>query len=75
MTPQKLDLKSNKVGHFHMARYSFDKQEIYYGYVYHSLEELQDAIETYIRYYHEEQIKSSLGWMSPVEFRLRQQAA
>lgn len=46
------------------------KQEMYYGVVYNSYEELKDAIEKYIKYYNELRIKEKLGWMSPVEYRL-----
>ena len=45
------------------------KQEIYYGRVYHSYEELKTAIEEYVVYYNERRIKKSLGWMSPAEYR------
>ena len=51
------------------------KQEIYYGHVYHSYEELKAAIEEYIVYYNERRIKKSLGWISPVEYRRRHCAA
>lgn len=47
------------------------KQEIYYGQVYYSYEELKEAIDNYIKYYNEKRIKQRLGWMSPVAFRLR----
>lgn len=46
------------------------KQEIYYGYIYHSFEELKEAIRRYINYYNRRRIKEKLGWMSPVEYRL-----
>lgn len=46
------------------------KQEIYYGVVYYSYEELKEAIVKYIKYYNEKRIKAKLGWMSPVEYRL-----
>ena len=46
------------------------KQEIYYGVVYYSYEELKSAIERYIKYYNEQRIKERLGWMSPVQYRL-----
>jgi len=46
------------------------KQEMYYGNVYYSFEELKDAIEKYIKYYNEQRIKQRLGWKSPVEYRL-----
>lgn len=45
------------------------KQEMYYGYVYHSYEELEEAIYNYIRYYNEDRIKEKLGWMSPLEYK------
>ncbi len=43
------------------------KQEIYYGFVYYSYDDLKSAIE---KYYNEQRIKQTLGWMSPVEYRL-----
>lgn len=46
------------------------KQEMYYGVVYYSYEELKEAIEKYIKYYNEKRIKKKLGWMSPVDYRL-----
>ena len=46
------------------------KQEMYYGVVYYSYEELKSAIERYIKYYNEQRIKERLGWMSPVQYRL-----
>jgi len=51
------------------------KQEMYYGVVYHSYDELKSAIEKYIKYYNEQRIKQNLGWMSPVEYRLNLLAA
>ncbi len=51
------------------------KQEMYYGTVYYSYDELKDAIEKYIKYYNEYRIKEKLGWMSPVEYRLNLLAA
>ena len=51
------------------------KQEIYYGRTYHSFEELQKAIQTYIIYYNNRRIKAKLGWLSPVNYRLRHVAA
>ena len=46
------------------------KQEMYYGMVYYSFDELKTEIEKYIVYYNEHRIKQKLGWMSPVEYRL-----
>lgn len=51
------------------------KQEIYYGVVYYSYEELKSKIERYIKYYNNERIKERLGWMSPVAYRLSFSAA
>ena len=46
------------------------KQEMYYGKVYHSFEELKQAVTDYIFYYNNERIKAKLTGMSPVEYRL-----
>lgn len=46
------------------------KQEMYYGEVYYSYDELKEAIDKYIDYYNKQRIKEKLGWMSPVEYRL-----
>ncbi|WP_308415563.1 IS3 family transposase [Sporanaerobium hydrogeniformans] len=51
------------------------KQEMYYGEVYYSYDELKETIDKYIRYYNEKRIKEKLGWMSPVEYRLSLLAA
>ncbi|MBE5985247.1 MAG: IS3 family transposase [Paenibacillaceae bacterium] len=51
------------------------KQEIYYGVVYYSFEELKSEIEKFIKYYNEKRIKEKLGWMSPVQYRLSLLAA
>ena len=45
------------------------KQEIYYGVVYYSYDELKSEIERFIEYYNERRIKEKLGWMSPVQYR------
>jgi len=46
------------------------KQEMYYGRVFYSFEELCDTIHKYIQYYNEERIKKRLNWLSPVQYRL-----
>lgn len=46
------------------------KQEMYYGEVYHSFEQLKQAIEEYIYDYNNERIKENLTGMNPVEYRL-----
>ena len=51
------------------------KQEMYYGVIYYSYEELKAAIERYIKYYNEQRIKEKLGWKSPVQYRLSLLAA
>ncbi|EKB56340.1 hypothetical protein HMPREF9706_00323 [Facklamia hominis CCUG 36813] len=50
------------------------KQEMYYGKVYHSYQELEQAIHDYIRYYNEDRIKAKLGYLSPVEYKEQQMA-
>lgn len=50
------------------------KQEMYYGKIYRSYEELQRAIIDYIRYYNEDRIKEKLNWLSPVDY-LKQKVA
>ena len=51
------------------------KQEIYYGVIYYSYEELKSEIERFIKYYNEKRIKEKLKWMSPVQYRLHLMAA
>ena len=51
------------------------KQEMYYGVIYYSYEELKAAIERYIKYYNEQRIKEKLGWKSPVQYRIFRQTA
>lgn len=51
------------------------KQEMYYGHVYHSFEELKQAIEGYITYYNTQRIKQKLGWLSPMAYRLQYNVA
>lgn len=51
------------------------KQEIYYGFIYYSYDELKSEIEQYIKYYNEQRIKEKSGWLSPVQYRLRLLAA
>jgi putative transposase len=46
------------------------KQEMYYGKTYSSFDELKQRIDDYIYYYNNKRIKSKLGYMSPVQFRL-----
>jgi transposase InsO family protein len=45
------------------------KQEMYYGQVYNSFDELKDAIDKYISYYNQNRSKASLGYRSPAEYR------
>ena len=51
------------------------KQEMYYGQVYSSFDELKDAIDKYIRYYNQKRSKASLGYLSPIEYRKEMFAA
>ena len=50
-------------------------QEIYYGVVYYSYEELKSEIEHFIKYYNEKRINEKLGWMNPVQYRIHLLAA
>lgn len=50
------------------------KQEIYNGSAFLGFAELKKAIDEFIRYYNEDRMKGSLGWLSPVEYRLQLQA-
>lgn len=49
--------------------FSVMKQEMYYGKIYKSYNELEKAITNYITYYNEKRIKEKLNWLSPVEYR------
>ena len=49
------------------------KQEIYYGHIFSSFEELEQVIVSWIRYYNTKRIKQKLNWMSPIQFRLNYQ--
>lgn len=51
------------------------KQEMYYGNVFYSYQELETAIVNYIKYYNEKRIKQKLGWLSPVNYRISYLAA
>ena len=51
------------------------KQEIYYGKVYYSYQELKQAIINYVDYYNNKRIKQKLSWLSTVEYRLKALAA
>ncbi|MBC1904784.1 IS3 family transposase [Listeria innocua] len=50
--------------------FSILKQELYYGKVYQSQNELRLAIENYIYYYNHYRIKEKLNWKCSVEFRV-----
>lgn len=47
------------------------KQEIYYGKIFNSFDKLKTTIEEFIKYYNNERIKEKLGYLSPVEYRLK----
>ena len=51
------------------------KQEMYYGHIYKSYDDLKFAINDFIKYYNEQRIKEKLGWMSPINYRLNVLAA
>ena len=45
------------------------KTEKYYLKKYEKLEELEEAISSYIRFYNEERLQKNLGERSPLEYR------
>ncbi|WP_177186247.1 IS3 family transposase, partial [Pisciglobus halotolerans] len=49
--------------------FSLLKQEVYHGQVFHSYEELERTIVTFIDYYNHRRIKRKLDWMSPIDYR------
>lgn len=51
------------------------KQEMYYGHVFYSYDELKLAIEQYITYYNHRRTKQALGYFSPAEYREKHCAA
>ncbi|MDU5158288.1 MAG: IS3 family transposase, partial [Citrobacter sp.] len=64
---QSMSRKGNCIDNSPMENFfGIMKQEMYYGMVYYSYEELKNSIEKYIKYYNEKRIKEKLGWMSPV---------
>lgn len=46
------------------------KQEVYYGRVFQSFEELERTIRDWIQYYNTKRIKKKLNWKSPIQYRL-----
>lgn len=46
------------------------KQEVYYGQVFNSFEEIERTIRDWIHYYNTKRIKKKLNWMSPIQYRL-----
>jgi transposase InsO family protein len=55
--------------------FSLLKQEVYHGQTFHSYEELEQIIITFIDYYNHRRIKQKLDWMSPITFREKVQNA
>lgn len=47
------------------------KQEMYYGKVFHSFEELKGELEKWIHYYNHKRVKMKLNGLSPVAYRLK----
>ncbi|EUJ36028.1 transposase [Brochothrix campestris FSL F6-1037] len=47
------------------------KQEMYYGKVFHSFEELKGELEKGIHYYNHKRVKLKLNGLSPVAYRLK----
>lgn len=51
------------------------KTEMFHVARFNSIEDLKVAIHEYIQYYNHDRIKQKLGWLSPVQYRARHQAA
>ena len=47
------------------------KCEMYYGYIFNSVEELEDEIDKYMYYYNNKRIKEKLKGLSPVQYRIQ----
>lgn len=47
------------------------KSEMYYGYSFNNVEELEDEIDKYIYYYNNKRIKEKLKGLSPVQYRIQ----
>ena len=47
------------------------KRKIYHGVIYYSYDELRSEIKQYIKYYNKQRIKEKLGWLSPMQYKLR----
>ena len=45
------------------------KQEMYYGVEFKSYKQLRKEIESYIKWYNEDRIKTKLNGMSPIDYR------
>lgn len=72
---QSMSRKGNCLDNAQMENFfAIMKQGMYYGKIYHSFDELNAAIDRYIKYYNEERIKERLGWISPVQYRLSKAA-
>ena len=55
---QSMSRKGNRLDNAQMENFfAIMKQEIYYGKIYYSFDELKAAIDSYIKYYNEERIK------------------
>ncbi len=46
------------------------KQEIYYGHIFNSFEELEQTIMTWIHYDNTKRIKKKLNWLSTIQYCL-----
>lgn len=67
---QSMSRKGNCIDNSPMENFfSILKQEMYYGNIFKSYNELRRAIESYISYYNEERMKERLNWLNPVEYR------
>lgn len=67
---QSMSRKGNCLDNSPMENFfSILKQEMYYGKIFKSFDELKTAIESFTTYYNEERMKERLNWLSPIEYR------
>lgn len=70
---QSMSRKGNCLDNSPMENFfSILKQEMYYGKLFYSYEELEAEIIKHIHYYNHDRSKEKLNYLSPIEFRLKE---
>ena len=47
------------------------KAELLYNQKFNSVEHFVDCLHEYLRYYNQDRLRSSLGYLTPIEYRLK----